>query len=79
MPCFKAVPGGIRTYAWKSARSHAHHLIHYATTSLKLLNKMSSSNNDDDCDQINHLKYSILTTNNTLQIGKVLGAWQLSH
>ncbi|MPC35467.1 hypothetical protein E2C01_028890 [Portunus trituberculatus] len=30
----KAVCGGIRTYAWTSARSHAHHLIHYATASL---------------------------------------------
>ncbi|MPC66497.1 hypothetical protein E2C01_060645 [Portunus trituberculatus] len=29
--CFKTVRGGIRTYAWTSARSHAHHLIHYAT------------------------------------------------
>ncbi|MPC80707.1 hypothetical protein E2C01_075295 [Portunus trituberculatus] len=27
--CFKAVRGGIRTYGWTSARSHAHHLIHY--------------------------------------------------
>ncbi|MPC61199.1 hypothetical protein E2C01_055265 [Portunus trituberculatus] len=26
-----AVCGGIRTYAWTSARSHAHHLIHYTT------------------------------------------------
>ncbi|MPC28846.1 hypothetical protein E2C01_022057 [Portunus trituberculatus] len=32
--CFKAVYGGIRTYAWTSARSHAHHLIYYATASL---------------------------------------------
>ncbi|MPC64320.1 hypothetical protein E2C01_058432 [Portunus trituberculatus] len=30
--CFKVVRGGIRTYAWTSVRSHAHHLIHYATT-----------------------------------------------
>ncbi|MPC49153.1 putative choline-phosphate cytidylyltransferase [Portunus trituberculatus] len=29
----KAVRGGIRTYAWTSARSHAHHFIHYATAS----------------------------------------------
>ncbi|MPC75936.1 hypothetical protein E2C01_070336 [Portunus trituberculatus] len=28
---------GIRTYAWTSARSHAHHLIHYATASHKLI------------------------------------------
>ncbi|MPC64435.1 hypothetical protein E2C01_058551 [Portunus trituberculatus] len=26
--CFKAVRGGIQSYAWTSARSHAHHLIH---------------------------------------------------
>ncbi|MPC75270.1 hypothetical protein E2C01_069655 [Portunus trituberculatus] len=32
--CFEAVRGGIRTYAWTSARSHAHHLIHYATASV---------------------------------------------
>ncbi|MPC34213.1 hypothetical protein E2C01_027595 [Portunus trituberculatus] len=32
--CFKAVRGGIRTYAWTSARSHAHHLTHYATASV---------------------------------------------
>ncbi|MPC94205.1 Calcium-dependent secretion activator [Portunus trituberculatus] len=31
--CFKAVRGGIRTYERTSARSHVHHLIHYATTS----------------------------------------------
>ncbi|MPC74645.1 hypothetical protein E2C01_069014 [Portunus trituberculatus] len=34
--CFKAVRGGIRTYAWTSARFHAHHLIHYATDSLNM-------------------------------------------
>ncbi|MPC29636.1 hypothetical protein E2C01_022880 [Portunus trituberculatus] len=27
----QAVHGGIRTYTWTSARSHAHHLIHCAT------------------------------------------------
>ncbi|MPC67218.1 hypothetical protein E2C01_061387 [Portunus trituberculatus] len=27
----KAIRSRIRTYAWMSARSHAHHLIHYAT------------------------------------------------
>ncbi|MPC68742.1 hypothetical protein E2C01_062950 [Portunus trituberculatus] len=32
--CIKAVRGGIRTYPWTSARFHAHHFIHYATTSL---------------------------------------------
>ncbi|MPC34267.1 hypothetical protein E2C01_027650 [Portunus trituberculatus] len=32
--CFKAVHGGIRTYTWTSARSHADHLMHYATASL---------------------------------------------
>ncbi|MPC55177.1 Single-stranded DNA-binding protein, mitochondrial [Portunus trituberculatus] len=31
---FKVVRGGIRTYAWTSACSHTHHLIHYATASL---------------------------------------------
>ncbi|MPC46822.1 hypothetical protein E2C01_040552 [Portunus trituberculatus] len=31
--CFKAVGDGIPTQAWTSARSHAHHLIHYAITS----------------------------------------------
>ncbi|MPC83204.1 Delta and Notch-like epidermal growth factor-related receptor [Portunus trituberculatus] len=28
---FKAVRGGIKTYAWTSARSHVYLLIHYAT------------------------------------------------
>ncbi|MPC28643.1 hypothetical protein E2C01_021853 [Portunus trituberculatus] len=36
--CFKAVRGGIRTYAWTSAGSHAHHLIQYDTATLTLSN-----------------------------------------
>ncbi|MPC15131.1 hypothetical protein E2C01_007913 [Portunus trituberculatus] len=34
--CFKAVRGGIGSYAWTSARSHVHHLIHCATASLHI-------------------------------------------
>ncbi|MPC77222.1 hypothetical protein E2C01_071670 [Portunus trituberculatus] len=32
---FKTASGGIRTYIWSSTRSHAHHLIHYTTASLR--------------------------------------------